>query len=270
METDKKYLSLREIQKEELKILEKVTQFMEEYNLRYTLYGGTLLGAVRHKGFIPWDDDIDIAMPRPDYDKFIKLFTKNNKYNNIIILCPENNNSFRPYCKVVNKNIRFEEGSFCDQDKRYIWIDIFPIDGMPSNDKKIKRNHRIMRVYGKLIYLHHYKINIFYGKQFFKNLIKLILKPISLFVTNNTMIKKATEHKYEDSKYVGNVIWGRGLKEKHLKSVFEEYTELEFEGKKFKSIKKYNDWLTREYGDYMTPPPENKRITHNVKAWKID
>lgn len=67
-------LSLREIQNEELYILKYVVDILEENNLRYSLLGGTLLGAIRHRRFIPWDDDIDIGMPRPDYNKLIKLF----------------------------------------------------------------------------------------------------------------------------------------------------------------------------------------------------
>ena len=99
-------LSLKEIQNEEKEILKNIINFFEKYNIKYYAYGGTLLGAVRHNGFIPWDDDIDIIVPRPDYDLFLDLVRKGNfKYNNLEVISYELNNSNVLFCKVINKGI---------------------------------------------------------------------------------------------------------------------------------------------------------------------
>ena len=269
METTK-YLSLREIQLEELEILKKIIKFIEEKDLKYSLISGTLLGAIRHKGFIPWDDDIDIGMPRPDYEKFLELFDKENPFPNIRLCHAENKTGFLPFCKAVNIDIAYSDDSICDQENRYLWIDIVPIDGLPESEKKLKKMCKLEQLYAKALYIHYYKINFKYDKNIVKNIKKIILKPFALCISANTITKMRKKTKYSQAKYVGNFVAGYGVKERLLKEDYDHYIDIEFEKVKMRCIKNYDKYLSNIYGeDYMSPPPLEKRRGHHIQAWRI-
>ena len=126
---------MKEIQYEEKEMLKKVVDFFNEQDMTYYLWAGTFLGAVRHKGFIPWDDDIDLAMTRPEYNKFLAYLKKNNNKisDNLEVIGLELGNSDFPILKVINKNVKVDEIEQCDE---YLWIDIFPLDATPQDNKK--------------------------------------------------------------------------------------------------------------------------------------
>lgn len=263
------YINLREVQLAQVEMLDQIVKFIDENKLRYSLDSGTLIGAIRHKGFIPWDDDIDIMMPRPDYDKFIKLYTQKNPYNNLLLCCPENNTTFQPFCKIVDKNIQIIDESVCDQETRYLWIDIFPIDGLPENNKEIKRIYKKISFYNKMLYIHQYKTDFSNKSEFFKNLFRSCIRPFSMFIDANTVIKLATKYDFNKCKYVKDLVWPSSYKIRIPREDFDEYIDVEFEGRLFKSIKNYDNYLRMVYGDYMQLPPEDKRVCHNIKAWRV-
>ena len=265
----KKKLTLKEIQSEELNILKYVVNILEENDLKYSLVGGTLLGAIRHKGFIPWDDDIDIGMPRPDYDKFINLFDKVNKKNNIELQAYEKGNSFIPFCKIVNTDILIKDDSICDQEKRFLWVDIFPQDAFGDDEKETSKMFEKIEIYKKLIYIHHYKNKITKNSNLIKFVKRLILKPIAMFITADTITQYAKKENYNNASYIGNIVWGYGKNERIPKSYFDNLIEVEFENSKFKAYKSYDEYLKQIYGEYMKLPPKEKRVTHNIKAWRV-
>ena len=260
---NKQILNKREIQLEELKILKSVVQIIKENKLNYFLCGGTLLGAIRHKGFIPWDDDIDIMMPREDYEKFIKIFEKKNKNEELKITALELKNLFQPFCKIVNTSIEIQDESVYDSKKRYLWIDIFPMDR--CNKENYKSKFRLISKLKKIIYLREYKTE-FKNRKNLKNILRTILRPLSFLVSGNTIRKIAISE--PKGKFIANVVWGYGQKEIMPLHEAIEYIDVEFENEKFNGLKSYDKYLKKLYGNYMELPPKEKRVTHNIRAWR--
>ena len=273
----KKYLTSREAQLEEKNILDRVVNILDKYNLRYFLIYGTLLGAIRHKGFIPWDDDIDIAMPRPDYEKLQEIVRNDKELlgNNMYFHSYELGNLNMPYTKVYNYNIRIDDWRYNDKYEKYLWIDIFPIDGFPSDDKKVEKmfkkasRWRKILMYRKMVFKF-----LLSQKSFYKNVLKFFSKIIfSIFPSrfaSKRIISINKKNKYEDCDFVGDFVWGDGPQEKVEKYLYEEYIDVEFEGSKYKGLKHYDKYLSKTYGDYMKLPPEEKRKTHSFKAWRVN
>ncbi len=265
----KDILKLNEIQLEEFKILKEVVKILEENGLRYSLIGGTLLGAVRHNGFIPWDDDIDIAMPRIDFERFFGIFIKSNKNKDLEIQSYKNGKSFFPFYKIVNKSIQIECEDICDQEERFLWIDVFPIDGLPDDENEVKKTYKKIDFLKKMLYIKKYRIFKDKYSSFEKKILKCIVKPVALLVNDNQIDKIARKYNFEDSKYVGVVVWGYGQKEKNRKEDMDSYIKWTFEGSEFCIIKGYDIYLRKLYGEYMKLPPKEKRVTHNIKAWRV-
>lgn len=267
----KKYLSLREIQLEEVKILDYVVNILDNHKIPYSLYGGTLLGAIRHKGFIPWDDDIDVMMLRKDYDKFLETIKK--EHSNVYIFSSyEVSNSLYTYCKICNKNIIVEyEGG----RKDYLWIDIIPFDNCPSESFKFTKWSRKSNYYEKLYNIRflpyneilHHNINI--TKKIFKLFIKFILTPIPVryFVKKIiTDAKKYNQYNLDTAcPYVLTCKKNRVIKKSH----FNNLKLVNFENRKYKAIGNYDEYLKQLYGNYMELPPAEEMITHNIKAFKL-
>lgn len=261
---------LKEIKEIELKILLDFDIFCKKNKLRYYLVGGTLLGAIRHKGFIPWDDDIDVCMPRPDYKKLISF---NKQISGLELKCNALKNTMIPFCKLVNTNtkicIQYMENDY----NQHIWIDIFPIDGLPENIIETKNIYKECNFYRKLFYICDAKLGE--GKTKFKKYAKYILKPLANLYGKKRCIDNieqiASQYPYETSKYVGAITWGLyGVGERMLKSEFEKAIEVEFEGHKFPAFSCWDSYLKGLYGDYMQLPPVEKRKTHDMVAYLLD
>ena len=131
-----KEIGLEELKCIQLDLLQKTAEFCENNGIRYFLCGGTLIGAIRHHGYIPWDDDIDISMPRPDYDKFIKIFNKPENYYQVIDMSNNSKYGF-PFAKVHDTRTLVNELQY-SRDSFGVYIDIFPIDGV-GEDKQVYR-----------------------------------------------------------------------------------------------------------------------------------
>lgn len=263
-----KTLNISEIKKIELAILLEFDKFCKKNNLKYYLAGGTLLGAIRHKGFIPWDDDIDVCMPRKDYEKFLATYKcsngiyeiKSNRYNNIFV----------PFSKLVNlrtvSKTLYNKGSMDSN----IWIDIFPVDGLPSDINLVEKIYNMCSLYRILLLLCNAELGE--GRSTFRKYIKYLLKPLAILYGKNRCInnieKIAKQYKYDDSDWVGIVAWGLyGTGERMQKNEFEKTVEVEFEGYKFPAFSCWDSYLRGLYGDYMTLPPVEKRKTHDITAY---
>lgn len=265
-----KKLDLREIQLEELNLLLKFDKFCKENNLKYYLCGGTLLGAIRHKGFIPWDDDIDVAMPRPDYDKMISIVK--TQQTELEVEALELDNSTLPFAKLINKDI-WIKSTYLRSSNLYLWIDIFPIDGLPDSVDSSKQIYQKVK---RLIQLHMLsQAKAGEGKSLLKKVIKLIASPLLRMYggsrLGNHLKDLASIYKYESSSWVGVIAWGLGgIGERISKNEAEASVLVEFEGKAFPAFGCWETYLRGLYGNYMELPPEDKRITHQMDVYKKD
>lgn len=260
----KKRLTLEECKKISLDILIDITNFCEENNITYFLSVGTLLGAIRHKGFIPWDDDIDIMMPRPDYNRLLNEY--NGKYK---LLKPSVGMLY--YAKAYDpKTIKIE----ADTDyKKYnpigVDIDIFPLDGIVNDNIIINKLYKkecflelLLRLSNQPIFLR-------------KNPLKAINRIIPRIIGSKNIVKmiesNAQTYDYNTSDYVIRMRRSpNGFTGALPKSVFEkDYAE--FEGHKFCIPKGYDEFLKAFFGnDYMELPSEDKRITHDFECYRIE
>lgn len=263
-------LTHKEIQKEELNILLEFDSFCRKNKLKYYLVGGTLLGAVRHKGFIPWDDDIDVCMPRPDYIRFLEIFPANYK-DKYFLRCPEKKNFSLPFIKLMNKNIEVKNLLVDEKLESNLWIDIFPVDGLPKDINKVKKIYRKRHIYGTLLLLKFSKVGNFKLKRKIQRYIaKIIASLFSDKFFRNKIIKLVDIKNYNQYDYVGVVTWGMyGVGERMLKREFNKTVYVDFEGYKLPAFSCWDSYLHGLYKNYMDLPPVEKRITHNFEAYYI-
>lgn len=258
----------KDIQNIELEILKHIDQFCKKHNIKYSLCGGTLLGAIRHKGFIPWDDDIDIVMQRNDYERFLSLMDEEFKNgDNFKCLYYGNEDKyFYRFAKVVDLRTKLEEIDFDNPENLGVFVDVFPADGIDI--KKYKKIIKKSEFYGRFLTYSCMKKRSKRGDSFLKSFIKrYICLVISKFFGTKYWLKKfekfVRSFKLEDYEYCN--IYSGGLKDKEIfpTNYFNELIEVDFEKSKFLAFKNWHGYLEHTYGDYMTPPPPEKRITHH-------
>lgn len=261
MNNKKRLIDKIEMQKIQLDILDDIHQFCITNNIRYSLAYGTLLGAVRHKGYIPWDDDIDLIMPREDYERFIKEYKSDC---NEVLDLSKSDVCKEMFVKVSRKKTIMQDILL----GRELWginVDIFPIDNIMDNykellDKYHKLKNKLYRFCPYYKGAEHKKISLF-----LKNLIKRI---VFLYPYNILRIKKQINDLAQTSKKTTkaglllNVAYGEN--EFFDKELFEKYSTILFEGKYYNTISDYNKYLSQIYGDYMQLPPEEKRKSHHL------
>ena len=262
--------SLKEIQTIGLGILKFIDKICTENKIKYFLCAGTALGAVRHKGFIPWDDDVDVMMPREDYERFLKLMDKsNNEHYKCLHFGKDFPYYFYRFAKVVDLNTSLTEINFPKHPDMGIYVDIFPIDGI---DEKVGK--KIIKKHYNLGLIHYQSASLKFVKSkrgFVHNVFKYIAYVYAKIFGWQHWVKKSEKlikkYKMQNCKFAG--IYDE-YQEKEImpKEIFDEVIYVDFEDSKFPIVKNYDYYLTKIYGDYMTPPPENQRIQHHVIAYK--
>lgn len=272
----KNELTTREIQAISLEILHTITEICESQNLRYALIYGTLIGAIRHHGYIPWDDDVDIMMPRPDYDRlleYLKIHIKDYPHLQVF-----NREECKNYPYMITRI----------SDKRYViemenevpfgmgvFIDIYPYDGLGKTKKEAVSYGLKGDRLSSLCYQatrKHFAIETTTSpiRKLFKYPVFLLSKLIGKEYFQNRLEKLARIKPYDESEYVGCVIWlSWGEKDIFPRKWFDETIMIPFEKYEFRVPKQYDKVLRHEYGDYMQLPPEKDRIGHHFfKVYK--
>jgi len=265
-----KSLELYEIQQISLEILNTIATICEENNFRYFLIYGTLLGSIRHQGFIPWDDDIDIMMPRPDYDKLLNYLDRNiYKYPHLKVFNPQTCSNY-PYMITRISDDRYK--IVMDNEKEYgmgIFIDIYPYDGLGNTlGEAISYGLKGDRL-SSLCYQStrkHYSVEN--TKSTVKKIIKFPVFLISKIIGKNYFQKRleglSKVKNYDNSKYVGCVVWlSGGEKDIFPQKWFNEYIMQPYDKYEFRIPKEYYKILKHIYNDYMQLPPEEDRIGHH-------
>ena len=258
---------IKKLRKSEIKILDEIVRICEKHNLKYFLMGGTLLGAVRHKGFIPWDDDLDIAMPRDDYEKFLDIAIEELSDDFEVDDIRTNENYNLIFAKIRLKNSLFLAG-YCKEEyikHNGIWVDVFPFDESKHNrDLFIKMKWSHIRLL-KAIYIRNTEL-VSMKKHHLTNFLQNFYKNVPQKKLNRRIYKKITsENHRKGNKYYINYGSQYGvMKQTHLKTNLFPLKKITFEGKKYCVPNNYKEVLRTIYGDnYMQLPPKEKQITHN-------
>ena len=261
--------TLKKLHKIEVEILDEIVRICDKNNIDYFLVGGTLLGAVRHKGFIPWDDDIDIGMTRKDFKKFIECASKDldSKYN--IQYKDTNKEYYLNFIKIMKNNTIFEENDKIEyKGEKGIFVDIFPFDNTNNRDSLVQFfQAKLSNLIRSILYI---RIGI---KS--KNPFKKIIKNILFFIPNQKLLnvqeKVMSLNKNDNSKYLTAFSGTYSYKkDTYLREKMFPLKKLSFEGKEYKVLNDYKYYLENLYGDnYMELPPVEKRKTHNPNRIKF-
>ena len=272
----KKIGSLDEIKEIELGILISFDKFCRKNDIKYSLGAGTMIGSVRHKGFIPWDDDIDIFMLRKEYDKFLELVKQNNftlDETFYYVLDPENEKNIYPFIKIVDtRTMAYER----DRKKKYmngIWMDIFPVDCLGDDEKQIVKIQNYMRKNGRKLsqaVMHYEKKEV---GSFFKNMYLSLVQTVGGYTYSRYKERILNYNLPHEGKFYGTIVWtagkGKALQDVYPKEYFLDYSEAEFENRKFMIFSCFDKILKHRYGDYMKLPDEGDRYCHGFDAYYI-
>lgn len=256
--------SLEQIQKRLLEMMTKFDIFCKEHGIRYFLAGGTLLGAVRHKGFIPWDDDVDILVPRADYEKLLTFDCIDENLDIVSYKKPGKYYHPYPYCNIADRRtVMYEHNTKCLTGKG-LFLDIFPLDFVPENDRERKKFYRKLIVfrYLKGLPMNPYR-KIRTLKDICMNICSFILGGFDEIKMTKRIDELASMYQNHPSSMCAALFVGPLDKLTWKTFDYAEVLRTKFEDKEFDIPVNYDEVLTVQYGDYMTPPPVSEQAPHH-------
>lgn len=265
-----KPLALEEIQKANLETLKFISKICDQEGIKYILAYGTLIGAIRHKGFIPWDDDLDIMIPRPDYDRLVSYFNEHREELTPYRAMNMDNTPGYPHMitRICDTRYRIDVDNENDCGMG-LFVDCVCIDGCGNSYVEANKIMDGVKKYCHLIFLSERK-KLELGTT--KGVKRKLVKPFAYFyaklIGTQRLVKKLLSlvdtSSYGQSKYVACLIWPTYFNREILKKEYlEERVLVDFEDAKFYAPRDYDGYLRQLYGDYMTPPPEKDRIYHH-------
>ena len=266
------FLTTRQIQLVGLNMLKHFDSVCREHNLTYFLSGGTLLGAVRHQGFIPWDDDVDVMMPRPDYNRLLEIASQAST-ERFVFLSRTEGSYETPYLRVMDTHTVVMQNGYLDQSVPHLFLDIFPIEGLPDNEKACRAFYKKMRAYD-IMYQSVRKVKFRENErlQWLKTCVHYFAR-----ITGGTSAwcrrfdRAAQKIPFGTTKHSGVCLIAHyGFRECMPAEVFNDTVNVTFEGMEFPAPVGYDRYLSGLYRNYMQLPPEDKRITHKLDCRYAD
>lgn len=264
-----KQIDITELKQIQLDLLCDIHKFCVNNKIMYSLAYGTLLGAVRHKGYIPWDDDIDILMRREDYERFVKEY--HHEYYAIADISTIKG-YYLPFAKVCDTRTVMKENS-TQKALIGVYVDVFPVDNMPDSDSELDRMFTSKKILNVILTLK--LVATDKKRAILKNLLLIIshiifaVIPISFIVSRMKSI--STKYRSIATKRKAVFVTADNKRKWILPTeIYDEYSEIGFEGKMYMAVKEVDKYLTAMYGNYMQLPPKDKRVSHHeFKAyWK--
>jgi lipopolysaccharide cholinephosphotransferase len=250
----KRRMTLKEMQQTEKEILRYVDDLCRRKHLRYWVCGGTLLGTIRHKGFIPWDDDIDIFLPWKDYLRFIEVFEENERYAMFGMGTSEVNEFSDIFARVACKETIIDEDIGTVRRVNHVWLDVFPLVGLPEDDGE-----------RKLFFKKYQEVNRRIWEDFYASNGSLDVFP-KWYPKQKEFLEK---YDFDRSEYVGVLGTAYGDKDSTTNKVYSDTLRAPFEDIEVNIPVGYKEYLDHLYGsDWMQLPEESKRKSlHEIKAY---
>lgn len=266
----------KRVQEDELQILIKFDEICRKFNLKYTLAAGTMIGAVRHKGFIPWDDDIDVYMLRNDFNKLRKIAPMELPENMFYQSHYTDPEYYYPFDKIRLDGTIFKETFLANHNINHgVFIDVFPIDSISNNKCKSTIQFYHYRFYRLGLMTKYVNIEARSGKRkTLANILRVLYLPFNLdyLYKKCETIAQQKESRYKNSKWVRNLnsVGSDGMKETYRHYAFTKLEFIEFEKNKFYISKDYDAMLRVIYGNYMKLPPKSEQVTrHDLAELKL-
>ena len=267
-------LSLKEMQQVYLELLKEFDSICQENHLRYDLAGGSLLGAVRHAGFIPWDDDIDVCMPRPDYQRLLELKAQGalKLPSGRDVISHRDRSMARHFGRYVRHDVRRLSDMAEEDDCPYIGMDIFPIDGLPKGKLAFKwQCFRIRQLRRFLLTSVEKKGTSRRGALAakIKDLYRPLLKAIGPYRIAARLDRVCSRVSFEKAEFVGAVTGMYGIRERWLKEQMLPQKRMKFEDPEACVFANYDIYLSNLFGDYMRLPPADQQVPHCDSGYRV-
>lgn len=257
-----KDISIEELKTIQLDVLQAIDNFCLKEGIVYSLACGTALGAIRHKGYIPWDDDIDIYLLREDYNTLMKTYPNNGRYR--LISLETNKEWDRPYARAYDSETVLEERCNCSKIIG-VGIDVYPIDSVPEKEEDWIRFDKKRRNLQKFLQIKQMQYNN--ERPLYKNLALFFGKAALCFVSRKRMVLYINSfiqaYNKQESEWVFESAQGMIQKNRFHKRVFERTIPVPFEDREFMIFEDYDEYLHNGYGNYMQLPPKEKQVAHH-------